>query len=189
MKNISENKKEQKVRNNHDYAGDVMKVIQALQNMDKNFANLPYYHAYKRMVEAAIARLYTLSSTLYTKPQAPIREEKTLSMPIDKIGEIKPDVIKKMADTGLNIKMEGDEDNVVKIDISKLSPEEKTEFHKKLSDIMSSYQDKASLQEYQVYSKKQLKNKIIREKAEKQGYQVSSIYTKKELLNKYKKNG
>lgn len=188
MKKINENngqnKKVQKPKGLDDYSKEAMSAIATLQKLNNTFKAFPKFSTITPLIRNLIASLSNLNAHLYTSNG---RMNEAVTIPMDKMGDVDIDKLGKISDK-VNIRFEEGENNIVKIDITKLSAEQRADFHKELSTLMGKY-DGSSIMEYKKYTKSEYMKEMLEKKAKKSGYVIEGVYTKKQLAEKYKKNG
>lgn len=189
MKKINENngqnKKVQKPKELKDYSHAIQKTISTLENTMDMFKGMPKFALVTPIIGKLIHALSSVLGQLYI--QSGNRMNEAVTIPIDKMGDVDFDKLGTISDK-VNIRFEEGENNVVKIDITKLSAEQRADFHKELSSLMSKY-DGSSIMEYKKYTKSEYMKEMLEKKAKKNGYVIEGVYTKKQLAEKYKKNG
>lgn len=189
MKKINENngqnKKVQKQMELKDYSQAIQKTISTLENTMDMFKGMPKFTLVTPIIAKLIHALSSVLGQLYV--QSGSRMNEAITIPIDKMDKLDVGQIDKMSDK-VDIRFEEGENNVVKIDITKLSAEQRADFHKELSTLMAKY-DGSSIMEYKKYTKSEYMKEMLEKKAKKNGYVIEGVYTKKQLAEKYKKNG
>lgn len=189
MKKINENngqnKKVQKPKELKDYSQAIQKTISTLENTMDMFKGMPRFAFVTPIIGKLIHALSNVLGQLYVQTGGRMNEAVTI--PIDKMDKLDVGQIDKMADK-VDIRFEEGENTVVKIDITKLSTEQRADFHKELSTLMAKY-DGSNIMEYKKYTKSEYMKEMLEKKAKKNGYVIEGVYTKKQLAEKYKKNG